>query len=130
VRALLGCAVLGLSLFAGTACGSSAPSCADAGKPLLDSIAAGAKGHAVQMGSGKTLKMADRDNVYLVAAKVRIAGGAERVGVWTTSNLGGEGEILNVDAAAKTATSYGDSATGAAKVAAGDEAVGKVKACL
>jgi hypothetical protein len=130
MKALLGCAVLGLALLAGTACGGPAPTCQDAGGKLLDTIAAGAKLDGLGIASGQVLESADAKGTYVVAAKASVAGGAARVGVWTTSNLDGEGAVYAVDDVAKEVTSFGDSAQVESGVTAGDEAVGKVKACL
>jgi hypothetical protein len=130
-KSLLGCAVLGATLLAGTACGSSSsdPTCETASAALLKTISAGSKVGDIAAESGKTLKPADHDGTYLVAAKISVAG-AEQTGVWATSNLNGEGSIWAVDAKAKEVTSFADAAQADAKIGAGDASVSDVKACL
>jgi hypothetical protein len=130
MKALLGCAVLGLTLLAGTACGGAEPTCQDAGTKLHETIAAGAKLDGLEITSGKTLESTDDKGTYVVAAKAAVGSGKDRVGVWTTSNLDGEGAVYAVDDVAVEVTSFGESAKVESGIAAGDEIVGKVKACL
>jgi hypothetical protein len=131
MRPLLGCAVLGLTLLAGNACGSPAASCQDAQRGLLDAIARGAMGAAAfEVVSGKTVQSPDDDKVYVVAAKTKAADGTEQTGVWATSNLAGEGVLLSVDDTAKKLTTYGDAATASVGIAGGDAVVGDVRDCL
>jgi hypothetical protein len=130
MKALLGCAVLGVTLLAGTACGSPAPTCETASAAMLKTISEAARAGTVEVKSGKTLKSADHDNTYLVAATMSVAGAADQVGVWATTNLNGEGAIYSVDQAAKAATSFADAAQAEAKIGADDSVVGTVKGCL
>jgi hypothetical protein len=109
MKALLGAVVLGMSLLAGTACGSPAPTCETASKTMLDTIAKGGKVDGFTVTSGKTLQSKDDDGVYAIAAKTRSGDGSEKVGVWSTSNVSGEGAVYSVDAVAVDTTSFGDS---------------------
>jgi hypothetical protein len=97
---------------------------------MLKTISEAAKAGTVEVKSGKTLKSADHDNTYLVAATMSVAGAADQVGVWATTNLNGEGAIYSVDQAAKAATSFADAAQAEAKIGADDSVVGTVKGCL
>jgi hypothetical protein len=129
MKALLGTAVLAMSLLGGTACGSSDPTCEAASKAMIDAIAKGAKTDGITVTSGMTLQSADDENVYAVAAKTK-AGGTEKVGVWSTSNISGEGGVWAVDQVAKDTTSFGDAAQVDGSVKSGDPLVADVKACL
>jgi hypothetical protein len=130
MKALLGAVVLGMTLLAGTACGSSDPTCETASKAMLDTIARGAKADGFTVTAGMTLKSKDNDGVYALAAKTKGAQGGEKVGVWSTSNIGGEGAVYAVDAVAKETTSFGDSAQVDGAVKSGESTVADVKACL
>jgi hypothetical protein len=130
MKALLGAAVLGMSLLAGTACGSPAPTCETASKTMLDTIAKGSKVDGFTVLSGKTLQPKDNDGVYAVAAKTKSGDGGEKVGVWSTSNVSGEGAVYAVDKVAKDTTSFGDSSQVDGAVKTADEVVTDVKACL
>ena len=130
MRAVFGSAVLGLALLTGTACGSSAPTCQDASRELLGLVAAAPTGGELQAVAGKTLQSPDDENLHLVVAKVKGKDGVERVGVWTTSHLGNEGEILSVDAVAKKLTSYGDAAQAATEIGPDDAVTADVRKCL
>jgi hypothetical protein len=132
MKALLGCAVLGLTLLAGTACGGAEPTCEAAGAKLLGTIAAGDKTttNGLEFLSGKTLESKDAKGTYIVAVTTKSGDGNERVGVWTTSNLSGEGAVYAVDAVAKETTSFGDSAQADPAINAGDAVVSDVRACL
>jgi hypothetical protein len=130
MRAVLGSAVLGLALLTGAGCGSTpAPTCQDATRQVLDLIAAAPVDGALQVTSGKTLQSPDDENLHLVAARATGKDGVERIGVWTTSHLAGEGEILSVDEVAKTLTSYGDAAD-ATNIGPDDAVTADVRKCL
>ncbi|HEY0359585.1 MAG TPA: hypothetical protein VGD11_13460 [Mycobacteriales bacterium] len=128
MKALLGVAVLGMSLLAGTACGSPAPTCEPASTAMLDTIAKGAKADGFTVTSGVTLK--SKDNLFAVAAKTKTGSGPQKVGVWSTSNVSGEGAVYAVDQIAKDSTSFGDAAQVDGAVKSGDAAAAAVKACL
>jgi len=130
MKALLSVAVLGMSLLAGTACGSPDPTCEPASKAMLDTIAKGAKADGFTVTSGMTLKSKDSDSIFAVVAETKSGSGAQKVGVWSTSNVSGEGAVYSVDQVAKDSTSFGDSAQVDGAVKSGDEIVAAVKACL
>ena len=79
--------------------------------------------------TGKALQSPDDENLHLVVANARGKDGVEQVGVWTTSHLGNEGEILSVDAVAKKLTSYGDAAEAATKIGPDDAVTADVRKC-
>jgi hypothetical protein len=130
MKALLGAAVLGMALLAGTACGSPDPTCEPASKAMLDTIAKGARANGLTVTSGQTLKSKDSDNLFAVAAKTKVGRGAEKVGVWSTSNVSGEGAVYSVDQVAKDTTSFGESGQVEGAVKSGDKVAAEVKACL
>jgi hypothetical protein len=130
MKALLGCAVLGLTLLTGAACGDSAPACRAAGTKLLGTIASGSKMDGLTLTSGSTLESPDHKGTYVVAAKAKVKNGPERVGVWTTSNLQGEGAVYAVDGVAQQLTSFGESSQVDSGVTTADKVVGQVKGCL
>ena len=130
MKALLGAAVLGMTLLAGTACGADAAKCEPASKAMMDTIAKGSKADDFTITSAMTLKSADHDGVYAVAAKTKNGSAAEKVGVWSTSNTSGEGAVYSVDKVANETTSFGNAAQVDGSVKSGDAVVSDVKTCL